>query len=252
MNMKVKIFVYVSSFSLISLLSAGDKSPLSLEKVSSTLDRLVLVKLSEQGIKANAAVDDKTFVRRIYLDLVGRIPTYEEYNNFMDSSNKQKRTKLINKLVGSKGYVSHNFNYWADVLRVTSRMKRVTGSNYIGFIKGSLQEGKFYDKFVHELLTANGKVYEEGNGASGYYLRDAGMPLDNMANSMQVFLGTSIVCAQCHDHPYDRWTQMDFYKLSAFTSGTKVSRYGSNKKDPLFKMYKSIDKTEREFRKNIQ
>jgi hypothetical protein len=220
--------------------------------MSAEVDRLVMLKLNDEGIRANKAISDEVFVRRIYLDLVGRIPTFAELSSFLQSKKKDKRPKLIDLLAESEGYVSHNFNYWADVLRSTSRMRNATGSNYISYIKDSLRKNKPYDKFVHELLTSNGKIYEEGNGASGYYVRDAGMPLDNMANTMQVFLGTSIVCAQCHDHPFDRWTQMDFYQLAAFTSGVRVARYGSAKKDPRMTFYKKIDKTDREFRRIVQ
>jgi hypothetical protein len=74
-----------------------------------------------------------------------------------------------------------------------------------------------YDQMVREMVTADGKTYE--NGAVGFYLRDYNMPLDNMAVTTQVFLGTSMVCAQCHNHPFDKWTQMDYYQMAAHTYG---------------------------------
>ena len=103
-------------------------------------------------------------------------------------------------------------------------MKKSTGSPYKHWLKKSLEANQPYNQFVHELLTAEGPLYKPGNGAVGYYYRDFAMPLDNMANTMQVFLATSMVCAQCHDHPYKKWSQMDFYKLAAFANETYVNQ----------------------------
>ena len=159
-------------------------------------------------------------MRRVYLDVSGRIPTYEEAVAFLDSQDPDKRSKLIDKLLDSEGYVSHNFNYWADLLRPQSRSIFIETQPYIDFIKTSLRENKPYDQFVRELITAEGYPWE--NGATGYYFRDAGMPLDNMSNTVRVFLGTQLLCAQCHDHPFDKWTQKQYYQLAAFTYGVKT------------------------------
>jgi hypothetical protein len=119
--------------------------------------------------------------------------------------------------------VQHFFNYWADVLRVTSNGQQtgqITGAAYMNFVKQSLRDNKPYDEFVRDMVAAQGKAWE--NGAIGYYMRDRGMPLDNMANTVRVFLGTRIECAQCHNHPFDKWTQMQFYKMAAFTYGVQT------------------------------
>ncbi|MEM7394154.1 MAG: DUF1553 domain-containing protein, partial [Verrucomicrobiota bacterium] len=99
------------------------------------------------------------------------------------------------------------------------------GPVYIDWVKQNLRENKPYDQVVRELLTAEG--YSWDNPAVGYYLRDPGMPLDNMANTVQIFLGTRLQCAQCHDHPFDQWSQKDFYHMAAFT-------YGVNTRKPYF------------------
>ena len=75
------------------------------------------------------------------------------------------------------------------------------------------------------MVAAQGKAWD--NGAIGYYMRDRGMPLDNMANTVRVFLGTRIECAQCHNHPFDKWTQMQFYQMAAFTYGVQTQDYGN-------------------------
>lgn len=166
------------------------------------------------------SASDETFLRRVYLDVIGRIPTYSEANDFLSSKDDAKRSALITQLLASDGYALNFYNFWADILRVQTRnnaLGGVTAHTYSNYVKQSLRENKPYDQFVRELLDSKGLGWE--NGAIGYYLRDKGMPLDNMAITSRVFLGTRIECAQCHDHPFDKWTQMQFYKMAAFTYG---------------------------------
>lgn len=197
-------------------------------KVIAYIDKLVLHGLSTKGEKPNAAVPDEVFLKRVYLDIAGRIPTLKEYEKFMSSSQADKRSRLVDELHDSPAYVSHSFNYWADALRAKSSLNKSNGYNYLHFIKTSIAENKPYDKFVYELISSEGNMYKAGNGAVGYYVRDHQMPLDNMANTMQLFLATSMVCAQCHDHPYKKWTQMEFYQLAAFTNGTQTNTKGTD------------------------
>ena len=188
-------------------------------KISDQIDSLVLAKLKEKGIKQNPIAGDELFVRRIYLDVVGRIPTLEETKSFLDSKSKTKRGDLIDELLDSYGFVSHQFNFLADVLRVKTRSNKVYGQPYIDFIKDSLESNMPYDQFVVELLSAEGNMLGHESRAVGYYLRDLNMPEDNMSNTVRVFLGTRLECAQCHDHPFDKWTQRDYFEMVAFTGG---------------------------------
>ncbi len=98
----------------------------------------------------------------------------------------------------------------------------VNGIAYANWIKQSIRENKSYRNFVSDLITAEGMIDE--NGAVGFYLRDRGMELDHLATTAQVFLGTQLVCAQCHDHPFDDWTQMDYYQLAAFSTPVRSVR----------------------------
>jgi len=187
------------------------------------VDQLVNKVLGEQKLKANGPISDEQFVRRIYLAAIGRIPTGPEAAEFLNSKDKNKRDQLIDKLLESEGYVSHFYNYWADVLRINRRLGRSGASNeyaYKHWVKNSLRSNKPYNEFVYEMVSADGEVWE--NGATGYYHRDRGMPLDNMANTVRVFLGTRLECAQCHDHPFDEWTQKDFFKMASFTYGVRA------------------------------
>ncbi|MCM8531130.1 MAG: DUF1549 and DUF1553 domain-containing protein, partial [Lentisphaeraceae bacterium] len=211
---------------------AQDNKELVYKKATDRIDKIVLYGLKKFRQLPNKKTDDYSFVRRVYLDIIGRIPTYKELLAFKKDPDRNKRTKLIDQLLNSEGYVSHNFNYWADTLRITHHVSTTMVKNYITFIKDSLRTNKPYDQFTKELLTAKGDAHKPGNGATGYYLRDTGMPLDNLSNTMKVFLGTSMECAQCHDHPFDRWSQMDFYKLAAFSSGIEMEDNISRVNDP--------------------
>jgi hypothetical protein len=183
------------------------------------IDRLVAADLEEHHLQPTAALSDPTFVRRIYLDLVGRIPTAQEVSIFLSSSDPDKRATLIDRLLESPGYESHLFNWLADLLRVKSKMKAASGEAYIDYLKTEIAENTPYDELVRELLTASGPAMERGNGAVNYYLRDRGMPEDNMSSTVRIFLGTRLECAQCHNHPFDKWTQVQYFQMVAFTAG---------------------------------
>jgi Protein of unknown function (DUF1549)/Protein of unknown function (DUF1553) len=192
---------------------------------SKTIDNLIDAALNKRGIKAQPRTSDEVYIRRVYLDVVGRIPTAQEANDFLTSRKSDKREVLVKQLLGSEGYLSHQYNYWADLLRATSRLQnRYPGQAYIDYLKQSLRDNKPYDKWVSEMIQAEGHALAPGNGATGYYVRDAGMPLDNMSNTIQIFLGTQLACAQCHNHPNDKWTRMDYFQMAAFTTGTAVDK----------------------------
>lgn len=204
--------------------------PLPLDVVRNTareLDEVLIAGQKTEGIKANPIVDDSTFVRRSYLNIIGRLPTHDEARSFLESTEKEKRTKLIDSLVESPGFNSHLFNFWTDLLRVKTNSEH-NGLGWHVWLKDAVANNMPYDKMVKEMLAAEGHVAE--NPAVGYYLRDRGMLLDNVSNTVQVFLGQQIGCAQCHDHPFDETTQMEYYQLAAFLGGTDYRFDGGREK----------------------
>lgn len=212
---------------------------------SRKIDELLAAGWKKQNIQANPLVGDEVFVRRLYLTVIGRIPTLEEANAFLSSKDPAKRAKLIDTLLASDGYVHHFFNYWADVLRAQSQGggDSTAAQNYLNYIRQSLRTNKPYDQFVRELVSSEGACFD--TGAIGYYMRDRGMPLDNLSNTTRVFLGTRMECAQCHDHPFDKWTQKQFYQMAAFTHTMNASGYRSASQEDVQKMIrqdKSLDK----------
>jgi hypothetical protein len=175
-------------------------------------------------IKENPLMTDEQFVRRVYLDIAGRIPSYDETVAFLKDGAADKRAKLIDTLLDSEGYASHMYNYMAEMLRVVDRFEgaNVRGLPYIQWLKDEIKKNTPWDQMAAAMVTADGKVWE--NGAAGYLLRDSGMPLDNLANTLTIFLGTDVACAQCHDHPFSDWTQRQFYEMAAFFGAT-TTRY---------------------------
>lgn len=216
-------------------------------KVSPTakIDRLIKAGLTENDLKPNPLASDEVMVRRLYLDIIGRIPTQEEAKAFIESKDPEKIPALVDELIGSDGYVSHFYNYFADLLRIKTRLTAggqsiAPGMGYEMWIKDALRDNRPYDEIVYDLVTASGSSWE--NPAIGYYLRDYGMPLDNLAITSQIFLASQIVCAQCHDHPFDETTQMDYYHLAAFTYPMTTSNRNPNAADAA-KAMKEVAKT---------
>ncbi|TLD68632.1 DUF1549 domain-containing protein [Phragmitibacter flavus] len=178
-------------------------------------------------LKPNPPLNDEQFVRRAYLDIAGRIPNQQETVSFLQSNANDKRMRLIDTLLESDGHVSHLYNYLAEMLRIVDHYGfYIRSSNYIQWMKEQIRNNRPWNELVYELLAAKGKVWN--NGPAGYLLRDSSMPLDNLANTLSVFLGTDLSCAQCHDHPFAEWTQRDFYQMAAFFGATSTMTSNSD------------------------
>lgn len=230
-SLLIQSLLFAWAFSLSLSANEPEKNPTVFAR---EIDQLVADELKRLGQAPRPKIDDYTFCRRIYLDAIGRIPTINELEVFIADKEPGKRARLIDKLLHSKGYNSHWYNYWADLLRVKNVGDKLHHSgNYSEWIKEAVRSNKPYDQMAHELINASGELYKPGNGATGFYAREP-MPLDHLANSVKTFMGMSIECAQCHDHPYADWTQQDFYQLAAFTSETHL------RVNPLHEEEKSI------------
>lgn len=193
------------------------------------IDTLLAQNLKAAGFSSfNEPLPDDLFVRRVYLDIIGRIPTKEEFLEFAESARPDKREALIDELLLHPGYASNLFNYFADMYRLNASEAFVNGIRmdpYIQWWRDQLKANRPYHEMVTDMLTASGNVGQ--NPASGFLLRDTGMEFDAFANFGQIMLGIDISCAQCHDHPFDEWTQGDFYDMAAFFGNTQRSlRYG--------------------------
>jgi hypothetical protein len=194
-------------------------SPAIIASAAADIDRLVGVVLAANKQVINTPATDEQFLRRIYLDAAGRVPTAKEAATFLASNAPDKRAKLIDDLVFSPSYSMQMFNWMADLLRVKDTFaKGVPAFSFEDWLKTRIAANTPWDKLVSEMVTADGRLSD--NGATGFMLFDAEMPLDGVSNLMTTFLGTNMACAQCHDHPLAEWTQRDFYQMAAFFGAT--------------------------------
>ncbi|HYF35188.1 MAG TPA: DUF1549 domain-containing protein [Prosthecobacter sp.] len=235
-------WLWLASLFLTASLSAA--APSDPRAAAAEIDALLAQDWEKHKVTPNPPASDHTLVRRLYLDLIGRIPTLQETQAFVTSTDANKRAALIDRLLATEAHAQHMFNYWADVLRVQSNANggqgQMTSKPYVEHVKRRIRENQPYDAFVRELLTAEGKVWD--NAAIGYYMRDLGMPLDNLSNTTRIFLGTRIECAQCHNHPFDKWTQMQFYQLAAFTYPVETNFTGIDSQKETMALRRAAEK----------
>jgi hypothetical protein len=177
------------------------------------IDQLIDAKLQRLRIQPSPAVDDATFLRRVTEDLTGQLPTAEEVRAFLANPN---RPKMIDMLLARKTYVDHFTLKWGDLLQNSRKyLGDKAAWEFREWIRDSVASNKHYDQFVREMLTARGSTNE--NPAANYFrvTRDA---KPTMEKTTQVFLGVRMVCTQCHDHPFERWTQNQYYEMTSFFS----------------------------------
>lgn len=212
-------------------LPKGD-DPEFIAKAARTIDGHVAAWYRKQKLPVPEVTDDATFLRRVFLVAIGRIPTAEEARFFLEIDDATKRTQLIDYVMKSKGYSSHMTNWAFDLLRVTDGRPGFQGNfePYRNWVRTALENNMPWDDFTNSLLASSGDGWDPQTASVGYYTRDRGMPLDNLANSMRVFLGSRMECAQCHDDPFGTTERHDFYELAAFTEGQGSVRQGNMRK----------------------
>jgi hypothetical protein len=227
----VLFFIILTGFALAKVEKQGFKlSPAQLLDEVSQIDQILQKEHSERKIKSPAKIENGLLLRRIFLSAVGRIPTLDEYQKWLNSDDSLNKEALVDHLILSEAYSSQMFNWWADHLRAKSNIMGQAnqigaGFLYVDWLKTQVSENVPYDEMARLVVASEGYPWE--NGAVGYYLRDDGMPLENMSNTAELFLGTQLVCAQCHNHPFDKWTQMEYYQMAAHTYGVVTRMQGS-------------------------
>jgi hypothetical protein len=183
------------------------------------VDERIFAQLNVLGLPPSERGDDAMFLRRVTIDIAGRLPTLEETQEFLESKAPDKRAKRIDALLETVEYADYFAGKWAAILRnkAQGNLDWVSRETYAfhGWLRQSFLENKPFSQLVAELLTASGK--SDVNPAVGWY-RVVQDPKDQMADIAQVFLGIRMQCAQCHHHPYEKWTQDDYYGFAAFFS----------------------------------
>lgn len=185
------------------------------------VDDLVFAKLKTIGMPPSDIADDGTFIRRVTLDIAGRLPTAAEMKDFMASKDAGKRSVLIDRLLDSPEYAEYFANKWSALLRNQRTQPIYARGSYLfwQWIRDSIADNKPYDQFVREVVAASGDL--DHNPPVAWYRQVKEMK-QQMEDVAQLFLGTRMQCAQCHHHPFEKWSQQDYYGFAAFFSN--VSR----------------------------
>ena len=184
------------------------------------IDRSVFARLSELGIPPSKVCDDSTYIRRVTVDIAGRLPTAEEVSAFLASTAGNKRDQLVDRLLASGDYADLFANKWVAVLRnqQTGQTGPDVTKGFHKFVRDSLANNVPYDQFVRSILTASGDALS--TPAAAWYAQ-VPTAITEAEDVAQLFLGLRIQCAHCHHHPFEKWTQNDYFGLTAFFTRMK-------------------------------
>ncbi len=183
------------------------------------IDDLVWTRLKDLGIQPSVIADDSVFLRRVYLDTIGTLPTGDEARLFLSDPSPEKRAALIQRLLHRPEYADYWAMKWADILRVDREIIKPSGTIAMTrWLRTQFQVNRPYDEFVSDIVTARGNTNSESAAAMYLVHNDP----EKLARSVsQVFLGVRLECAQCHQHPFERWGQEDYFAFAGFFSGIK-------------------------------
>lgn len=212
---------FVASCATVTTLTTSDTHVPSSTK---HLDRHIDAVLKQEGLQPSRQTTDPEFLRRIYLDMTGKIPTPEQVIDFVDDGAANKRAKLIDELIGSEESVEFWTNKWVNWLigRRDDGDDRRIGLH--GWVKEAIQTNMPYNEFVRELVAADGEIKD--NPAGNYVLRYERSPVFLTSHTSRLFLGLPMQCAECHDHKTEAWLQEDFYGVAAFFTGIQSEEKG--------------------------
>ena len=186
------------------------------------VDHLAWDKLVELGLEPSGLADDGMFLRRVYLDVTGRLPTRETARRFLADADPQKRSRIIDQLLKQSAYADYWTMRWSDILRVDK--DKITPQGAVAFtrwLRKQLADNRPYDAFVRDILTVRGSTVSETPAAFYQALPD---PQQLARSVSQVFLGVRIECAECHHHPFEKWSQRDYFAFAGLFTG--VTRKG--------------------------
>lgn len=222
---------YEGSYAATTVTVMGDRSGFVWQEPPTwnKIDEFVAAKWKRMKIQPSELCTDNEFVRRVYLDLTGLPPSPDDVRAFLADARetRAKRDELVDKLVGNSEFVDHWANKWADLLQVNSKFLGKEGAeSFRAWIRDEVGQNRPYDELARTILTASGSTRENPPASYWKILRT---PTDAMENTTHLFLATRFNCNKCHDHPFERWTQDQYYETAAFFA--QISR----KEDPASK-----------------
>lgn len=197
------------------------------------IDEVIFKRLQQLKIQPAPLADDGVFLRRIFLDLLGVLPTEEEAKRFVLDSSPAKREKLIDEILQRPEFAAMWALKWSDVVRNEEKQLDATGVEKLhAWIRESFEQDKPLNQFAKELIEARGSTYE--NPPANYW-RAHREPFVRAETTAQVFLGIRLQCAKCHNHPFDRWSQDEYYEWASLFSGIDYEIVKNERRDKLDK-----------------
>ncbi len=213
----------------VPLTGEYDPAPIAAFPRHNLIDDHVATGWERLRLTPSAAASDAKYLRRVYLDIIGQLPTVEETRAFLNDPIPDKRDRLVDALLVRPEYAEHWANKWADLLRPNPYHVGIKATlNYDLWIRDGFRKNKPYDQFVRELLTAQGSTFRQGNTT---YFRDRRQPDELTTITSQLFLGVRLECAKCHQHPFESYSQADFYSFAAYFA--KIGRKGTGISAPI-------------------
>jgi hypothetical protein len=190
------------------------------------IDRQNLAQLQTLNLCPSPRCDDEAFIRRSTLDTIGRLPTPAERQQFFECDPRDRRDEWIERLLASEDYVSYWAYKWSDLLLINgTRLRPVAVKSYYRWVRDRVEENQPWDEFVREILTATGRSDE--NGATNFYALHQ-TPEDMTENACQAFMGLSIGCAKCHNHPLEKWTNDQYYGMANLFARVRAKGWGGD------------------------
>lgn len=246
-NTKLIISVYLLFIIFITLLLITTAGANSTKLTSSDIDKMLKAKWNENALKPSERSSDSEFLRRLYLDLTGRIPNAEEVKSFLENSSKNKRAAKIDELLASEEYGGYMADTWMQILFSNDAKRKVQAPTYSLVRKefaDNFNGNRPYTEFAAKLISAEGFVT---SNPYALFIGRFETPEDAAGSVMKIFTGRQIQCAQCHKHPYENITREDFYGVASFFSRKQVLPL--LKKDQAEKITKVITKLEKQITK---
>ena len=190
------------------------------------VDDAVIAQLRELNVESSPRCDDSAFIRRAFLDTIGILPKPNEVTSFLEDQSADKRDKLIDQLLERPEFVDMWSYHWSDVLLINgTRLRPNAVKTFYNWVRSHVAKNTPWDQFVREILTAQGSSFE--NGATNFYALHQD-PQNMAENASQAFLGLSIACAKCHNHPLEKWTNDQYYAFANMFSRVRAKGWGGD------------------------
>ncbi len=207
----------------------NDSPPNKNTSIGNFIDEHIAAQLAALSLDSSERTTDSEFIRRSALDVTGTLPSEEQVVAFLQNTSPDKRSRWIDSLLESPEYVDYWTYRWSDLLMLNSNLLRADGiKSYYQWIRGHVQKNTSWDQFTREILTARGEAIE--NGATNFYAINQD-PESMTENACQAFLGLSIGCAKCHNHPLEKWTNDQYYAMANLFARVRAKGWGGETRD---------------------